>query len=461
MSHSFLPSGHSSGPPSGRVPEPLVRAIRRLDALVDWERRDRAPFGVRVMRVDLAPMRDLGERLGAPWRAWSAVHVAGSKGKGSVASLIASGLARAGWRVGVYASPHVERVNERIRIAGAWIGDEPLAAALERALDARAAAVSEGTPGAGATWFDVVTAAAYLAFAEAGVDLAVVECGLGGRLDSTNVIRAPLCVLTSIELEHVAILGPTRAAIAAEKLGIVHPGAVCVSGVGAPGDEACDAIAAAVPRQGARLVHVPRDSASSMEQQNAALAARALDELGALVAAGRLTVPERATAAGVSGALLDAATVAAARLPGRLERARVEGHVWILDGAHTPGSMESLLRDLARPGGPGRPSAVVLGLGRDKDAEAVFKVLRGRVDSVVCTSPGPGPYHDPEALASVARGPGRVVETAACPETAFQRAQDLLPPEGFGLVTGSLHLVGALRRRIVRQADPCSPSSPT
>ena len=202
--------------------ERLARILARLDTLVDWEKRDRSPG----MRRGLAPMEDLMARLGSPQASFRAVHVAGTKGKGSTASLIAAGLARAGFSVGLYTSPHVDRVEERVRVDGRDVAAGELAEALERAFDAREAAVAGDTAADEATWFDLLTAAAFLVFQRRGVDWAVVECGLGGRLDSTNVVHGEVCVVTNIDLEHTAVLGNCFADIAREKGGIVKPGSV-------------------------------------------------------------------------------------------------------------------------------------------------------------------------------------------------------------------------------------------
>src|SRR5262249_4531926 len=132
----------------------LDQALARLDALVDWERRDRDAS----MRRGLEPIADVLERMGAPERRFRAVHVAGTKGKGTTSALVAAALSKAGLRTGLYTSPHVDRIQERIRIDGLDVADDALAAALERALAAREAAVAEGTSGSAATWFDLATA---------------------------------------------------------------------------------------------------------------------------------------------------------------------------------------------------------------------------------------------------------------------------------------------------------------
>ena len=244
----------------------LAPALQRLEGRVDWEKRRRG-----AMRVDLAPARDLCARLGDPQRACRVVHVAGTKGKGSVAAAVAAGLRAAGERVGLYTSPHVEVLHERVRIEGAPIEDAPLALALTRALDARDAAEAEDTPGRDATWFDLVTVAAFDAFRAAGCSFAVIEVGLGGRLDSTNVVEPEVTVITNIDLEHTQILGQTRAAIAAEKAGIVKPGVPLVHGVAAvPEDDPRAVVERHAARHAASSTFVP--PGASIDADNLALA---------------------------------------------------------------------------------------------------------------------------------------------------------------------------------------------
>lgn len=419
----------------------LTAALRRLDGLVDWERRARTPAHGPRMRVTVEPARDLLARLGDPQRAFAAVHVAGTKGKGSVAQLVAAGLERLGYRTGVYASPHVERVQERVRIGLAEIGEDALAAALEAALDAREDALAAASPGAAATWFDVLTAAAFRALAAAGVEVGVIECGLGGRLDSTNVLAAPVCVLTNVDLEHTALLGTTRAAIAREKAGIVTAGARVVTSL-APGDEAGDALAAAAAEAGATVRVVAWPPEASLAERNRALARAALEELEA---ASVLPDPRAPLAGGWSEAL-DAATAARARLPGRAERRQAGGVPVVLDGAHVASGLERVLADLeADPALAGRPSAV-FGTGLEKDSRALLKALLPRVDSLVCTSVGDGPYRPAEELAALARELGGGAQARPDPHRALDEALRLAAPGGWVLVTGSLHLVGAVRR---------------
>lgn len=412
----------------------LARALTALDALVDWERRDR-----HGMRVGLAPMVDLMARLGGPHRDFRAVHVTGTKGKGTTAALIAEAMRRAGLATGLYTSPHLERVNERVRIDGRPIADDALAAALEDALRAREAALIERTPADEATWFDVLTAAAFLAFSRARLAWAVVEVGIGGRLDSTNVVDGEIAVVTNVELEHVQVLGATRAAIAREKGGIVKRGATLVTGVDA--DDEAGAVLAELAREvGARVVR-PARRAVRLADRNADLARLALDELGRRGVYGPRTPPEF-----LSGARIDDAAIEAARLPGRQELRRVGDVPVLLDGAHVASSIAAVLAEAAAdPRLPRRKPVVVLALGRDKDAPAILKALRGEADRLLCTTAASGPLRAVETLVEDATRAGIDAETAANPAGALAKAVQLAAGGGWVLVTGSFHLVGAVR----------------
>jgi len=258
----------------------LVQALARLDALVNWERRDRDA----AMRTSLEPIRGLLALLGDPHRRFRAVHVTGTKGKGTTAALVEAGLRRAGIATGLYTSPHLERIGERIQVRGLEVADETLAAALESVLAARASA-APASPAAESTWFDVLTATAFLVFAEERVEWAVVEVGLGGRLDSTNVVRGEVCVITNIDLEHTNVLGPTRRDVAREKAGILEPGCTLVTSVRAgeapPEDDPATVIERAAAGLDVRILRpgVPEPDASALER-NLALAQLVLDELG-------------------------------------------------------------------------------------------------------------------------------------------------------------------------------------
>jgi len=444
------PDGSAAYFASSGVPPPLERVLSRLDRLIDWERRERASAEGGGMRVDVEPARALLDELGSPHRGLRVVHVAGSKGKGSVCALVERALLRAGVRTGCYTSPHVERITERVRIDGEEVDGLELAAALEAALAARDRSAARGGAGRAATWFDVLTAAALEVFRRAGVTWAVVECGLGGRLDSTNALDGEVCVVTNVELEHTAILGDTRAAIAAEKVGILGRGATLATslprppapgpGGGAVPDEASLVVERRARELGATVLWpaAAADAGSDLDARNAALAGCVLDELG------RRGV--RASDARPAGAwLLDRETRRAARLPGRLELRDHGGVPVLLDGAHVPSSLEAVLDAAARRWGLTGGLVAVLGMGRDKDAVGLLKVLGGRVDRVICTSVGAGPVRSAGEIQRLAEAAGAAAETAVPPRVAFRRALETRRTGGWILVTGSLHLVGSIR----------------
>ncbi|MEM6567021.1 MAG: bifunctional folylpolyglutamate synthase/dihydrofolate synthase [Planctomycetota bacterium] len=410
----------------------LQGTLARLDARIDWERRDRSAG----WRVDLDPIHDLLVRTGRPDRGFRICHVAGSKGKGSVASLIAAGLRRAGRRVGVYASPHVERIHERIALDGTPIDDAGLVRALTAALDAVEEAERDGGAAAGASWFDIVTAAALCAFRDAGVDWAVLEVGLGGRLDSTNAIDPPaLAVVMTIALEHTAILGSTLAEIAAEKGGIVKSGSRLVTGCDPDGD--AGRVLAGIAREHG-VPHVVAWSADDVgfERANLRVARAALDALNEVD-------PD------VDAALLTDDAVVAARLPGRMERLESGGVPVVLDGAHVPASVVMAMGELSRER-PG-PCAVVFALHREKSATEMLKALRrGTVERLFLTTvPGSGVHLEAGELAEAAARLGLPHEAFDAPgdalEAALGRARSR-PGEGaWVFATGSLYLIGALR----------------
>ena len=423
----------------------LARATRRLDKLTDWERRPRG-----TMRVGLEPMIDLARRLGDPQNSFRSIHVAGTKGKGSVSALIEAALVRAGVSVGRYASPHVERLTERVTLDSREAGKATLARALERALDAYEAARKASTPAADATWFDLLTAAAFLIFAEKEREWAVIEVGLGGRLDSTNIVHGEIAVVTNIGLEHTEILGKTRARIAREKVGILKKGATLVTSLGAD-DEAGAVLEAKARELGSRVRRPRLHTGVTIDQVNLTLAAAVLGELRMKGVRGRSGGP-------VGAALLDRETLAAARLPGRMERFDVNLSPRrvpvVLDGAHVPFNLEAVLRDLALIPELAGPCVAIVALAADKDGTGFLSELAKRASTAILTElPGSSRGRAPAELAAIAGALGLRSEVEPQAERALARGLELAAQtDAWLLVTGSLYLIGALRGATRRAA---------
>ena len=426
----------------------LTEVLSRLDELTNWERRPRGS-----MRVGLEPMHDLMQRLGDPHKSFRSLHVAGTKGKGSVCALIEAGLLRAGLKVGRYASPHVERVTERVSILGQPTDETKLARAATRRLDEYEAAKRAQTSASDATWFDVLTAAAFLMFREAELDWAVVEVGIGGRLDSTNVVNAEIAIVTNIELEHTEILGSTREAIAYEKIGILKPGAVLATTLAAA-DAAGRVLQERADHLGCPVLRTNFFADATIEERNVQLVGLALDDLGGK---GVSTHSGPMAEASVGAWLLDGVTRARARLPGRLERREIHDFddpsrgsrvtPVVFDGAHIPFNLAAVIRDLNRQPDLSGPCVAIVALACDKDAVGFLSELARRATVAVFTElPGAGRGRPATDLAELAKSLGIASDVEPNSRRAFERGVQLASSAGaWVLVTGSLYLVGELR----------------
>jgi dihydrofolate synthase / folylpolyglutamate synthase len=358
------------------------------------------------MQFGLERMHALLETLGHPERKFDAIHVVGTNGKTSTTRFAEALLEAEGVRTGAYTSPHISTFHERIRVAGAEIGAEAYSEAVLAVRDA---------VGDGVTQFEALTAAALLAFANAGVEWAVVEAGLGGRLDATNVLaRSRVVVLTNIDLEHTQFLGETREAIAAEKLAVVHPGATLI--VGEPEWSAPQAARTQVV-----ITH------GSFQDQNRAVA--------------------RAAVEAALGRAIDPAGMDAVVVPGRLElRSRRPLEIW--DGAHNPAGMRRLVAELPPLLG-GRRTVAVFSPLADKDVVAMLAILGAVADSVIATESSNARVL---SAAEVARlSGGRVV---ADPVAARAAAIIEAGPDGAVLVCGSLYLLHDLTERLGAATTP-------
>jgi len=404
------------------------------------------------MRFGLDRMHRLMTVLGLPQRRFASIHVVGSNGKSSTARFCAAILERHGLRTGSYTSPHLRSFRERIEVGEAPISDADFAAAVTRAADAAQMVNRTAEPDDHVTQFEALTAAAYHELARRGVEVAVIEAGLGGRFDATNVIPSKVQVLTSVSLEHTRWLGPTLGDIAREKLAVVHDLGTLVAG---PLEAEARAVAEQVAAERhARLVETggaAAEAASAGAEGASAGAPAAAASLGAL---GRFQRGNFALAAAAAEAFLgrpleDGAVRAAAAetlVPGRLERVD-ERPLTLFDGAHNPSGAHALAASLPEVFGEHRPRVAVIGVLEDKDAAGMLETLLPHFDRVVFTRPVNPRSLSPATLVTLAEKlGGPPAETVPDPRAAVTRARELAGPDGTVLATGSIYLIADLVR---------------
>jgi dihydrofolate synthase/folylpolyglutamate synthase len=386
------------------------------------------------MRFGLDRMQRLMTALGHPQRRFASIHVVGTNGKSSTVRMIAAILSRHGLHTGAYLSPHLVSFGERIRIDDTDLEPAAFASAVQRAAHAAQLVDRSLGPDDRVTQFEALTAAAYWELAHRGVEVAVIEAGLGGRYDATNVIPSRVQVLTSIGLEHTRWLGPTITDIASEKLDVVQPGGTLVLGDRLHPDALKVAREVAAQR-GARLVQAGSDpgvqvgALGSFQRRNFALA--------------------RAAAEAYLGELDEQALAAAAteiRVPGRLQIVG-EDPLTLVDGAHNPEGMAALAESLPDiVAGRDRVVAVVSVLD-DKDAAGMLGSLAPQCHALIFTSSHNPRALPPPTLQSLARQlHGPPSEVVRDPRAAVLRARELAGPDGVVLATGSIYLVADLVR---------------
>ena len=391
------------------------------------------------MKFGLENISTLCAALDDPHRAFDSVIVAGTNGKGSVTAMVERGLRAAGHRTARYTSPHLLRLEERFLIDGHEVATDALRGAAAAVRDAAERLVAEGLVETPPTFFEAATAIAFVLFRDARVEIAVLEVGLGGRLDATNVVSPLAAAITSIDFDHQAQLGNTLESIAREKGGVVKGPIPVVCGP-LP-DAALRVIREVCAARGARLIladarcdpaPVAKDLPLSLRGQhqrtNAAVAVCLLRELDAL------GFP--VSAAALQAALTDV------EWPGRLEAFAFGGAQVILDAAHNPAGARALADYLRESGWS--PCGIVFGAMRDKDAAAMLEALAPVCDALVCAT-APSERAAPAAeLAAIARrvDPRLTVEAVDDPAAALTRACALRPRVA---VAGSIFLIGPLR----------------
>jgi dihydrofolate synthase/folylpolyglutamate synthase len=406
------------------------------------------------MRFGLDRMRRMMTALGSPERSFRSIHVLGTNGKSSTTRMIAAILERHGVRTGTYTSPHLMSYGERVQVGERDIDPGAFAGGVARA--AAAAERVNRTLGEDdhVTQFELLTAAAFWELARQGVELAVIEAGLGGRYDATSVIESEVTVLTNVGLEHTRWLGPTVADIAAEKLAVVAPGTPLALGA-AMHEDALAVAGKVAERQGARIVRAgapwsaPLLAGGGFQRANFALARVAaeayLERMG-------IELQDEA----VREAALHTAT------PGRMQvidRGPEGKPLTVLDGAHNPDAAQALAQALPEVVGT-RPLGLVLGVLEDKDAAAMLHTLLPLCERAWFTAPPSARALSPAGLQSLARQQG--FEDVLCephPRRALALAREWAKGKGGGgdggaavLATGSIYLVGELLAEIAEAA---------
>ena len=396
------------------------------------------------MKFGLETMRALVAALGHPERAFPSLLVAGTNGKGSVVAYVDSVLRASGLRVGRYTSPHLVHVRERIVVSGRSISDRALDREVARVRAAAEAIAAAGTLQPAATtagrwlpaqptYFEVLTAAAFLHFQRARVDIAVLEVGMGARLDATNVVEPLASAIVSVDRDHEAYLGTTLAAIAREKAGVLRRGRATVLGPMAA--EARGAIEKAADRVGARLAEakIPKAPPSPLpgahQVANAAVA---------------VTLLEEARATGVAVDLSKVAEgIARTRWPGRLQR--LPGRPPLLvDGAHNPAAARALARELRSEG----PFVLVFAAMADKDIAAMGRILFPLAREVVLTRVPGDRAAAPDAIVRRVGASARRARKVGRVRDALALARRLAGPRGLVVAAGSLYLAGEVLRSV-------------
>lgn len=407
-------------------------------------------------KFDLDQMRVLAEALGNPQLRFPSVLVAGTNGKGSTSATLASILQAGGYRTGLYTSPHLIRVNERIRINGEDLGDDDFAAYYFRVDDCARRLVSEGRLKGFPSFFEAMTALAFLAFAEKQVDIAVLEVGMGGRLDATNIVEPLASVITDISLDHTQWLGGTITEIAREKAGILRQNGVLVTLPQHP--EANQAIGEAAVALNVRGVnaaeYIPTRGTDGGRYSVAALG-EMMDVASPLPGAHQQRNVALAIAAAVElcnyhsyklTAEQISAGIRTTRWPGRLERFHKTGRADVLlDVAHNPAGAWALRSALSHLDPEPRFMTAVFGCLQDKAIDEMAQILFPMFDTVVLTevsSPRTAPL---QQLQTAAEATGARVHSVVSPPEALVEALALTPPDGIVVVTGSVYLVGEVR----------------
>ncbi len=428
-----------------KLSPPLAEGFGWIESFTNFEKRPGS--SLRPFRLDR--MKSLADACGNPQKQYKIIHIAGSKGKGSTAAFIGSILSEAGFDCGIYTSPHVDSYRERFLLNRGWLPEQFLIEAIQIIRET----FKDGwfDDGSEPTTFELLTLSAFVGFQLAGCTWVVLETGLGGRLDATNIVLPELAVITSIELEHTRILGNTLEEVAAEKGGIIKPDRPILLGrIDSPAYEVLLDIAARRKAEvseyadasllsdssrsftaklpGGKQLHPYPGMIGRHQVHNALLAAMAAD----------MVIP------GIEPSVIERG-LSLASLPGRFERCRHGEHDIVFDAAHTPTSIKAsftTFRDLYPAGG-----VVILGLAEDKDVQRIRDIFPGDLTAVIVSKPGSFRESNPENVAAVFRERFPDTELIINSIEALDRALALCDTEEPILVIGSFYLLGDLRSK--------------
>ena len=431
------------------------QAVDYILSFTNWEQASAQAYAAR--KFDLRRMRSFLARLGDPHMGRRTVHIAGSKGKGSMAAMIASVLRAAGYRVGLYTSPHLHSFCERIAFGGAPIPEPDFAHLTEAMMPCVVQENEEGRYGR-LTTFELLTALAFMRFRALDAQWQVLEVGLGGRLDATNVVDdKDVCVIGAIGLEHMDILGDTPGLIAAEKAAIIRPHSRVVMGI-QPYGEARQVIEQAACKSGCVLVDVAdsyswQRTAWDLRGQSFHLARSGSERRLRIPLLGRHQIENAAVAVAAidalneNGAGISEDAICEGLLktewPGRLEVLGREPWL-VVDGAHTPESVERIMQAI-EDHFPFRRACFIVGVSEDKNIESMAALLRPLAGQVYATRSSHQRAAPPGRVAEAFRHCGAAVQVTAGVEEALQLAAGLAEKDDLICVLGSLFLVAEAR----------------
>jgi len=412
-------------------------------------------------KFDLEAIRSILATMGHPERSYPTAIIAGTNGKGSTSAMLAAILARAGYRTGLYTSPHLVRVNERIRVNGADISDDDFASAFTAVHRAVERLIEEKVLPHRPSFFEYLTATAFEHFARAGAGFVVLEVGMGGRLDATNVTDASVAVITNVDLDHQEFLGNTIAAIAREKAGVIKPGRPVVSGCEHP--EAREVVRQKCREAGVELIetgglrsvrnlfHLDGRYSFDLESSGWSLPGITLNMAGKFQVRNAVTAAIAARKLAEAGfnvspkAILEGLRVAS--WPGRLEIIRQRPLI-LLDGAHNPAAAREVA-EFVHQHFEGRKLRLVYASMRDKAIGEISNILFPLAETVYIARPQVERAAEPEAILAASTVQPRQAVIEPDPVRAVEQAVSSSAPEDIVLAAGSLFLVGAIKKAVL------------